>query len=347
MSPLTDPIMLGRNDVLTDVIDRMRDGRHTLLLGHPGMGKSRIIEEVYAVMKGRTVLLDPITAKRKRRLNVCMNPDRITPFLIREPAPMSSLVDEMLYALHDRGLLAIPNENPTADEIYLPPSCWPDSCRNMLRKDVKKLYGSARERREAILHSLDHSKRQPVLLMDAIDRISPSMAAFLIALQKKAVLLAATREIRSVDALSVFYKTFGQVHVRPLSEANMRAITRYFIRKFHVQVADQSHYIHELVTRANGNPAALRAMIHDGAGARLVSTNVVRELQMRDDAPYFNMGMIYVFVLVGGTFLRTFLTGTMDADAYILLSTLTIAGFIIFRVFRPFFSFRPQRSTRN
>jgi hypothetical protein len=237
--------------------------------------------------------------------------------------------------------LAIPKQDAPG---YIAPALWPTVCEELPRKDLRRLYRTARDRREAILHSLHHLHPPALVVMDSVDRASATMAAFLLALQKECTLVTAVREVRPSAALSTFFKTFGHIKLGKLSGTAMRSLARFFIRTYHIQVTDPVHYMREVTSRADGNPASLRAMVHDGAQARLVTTEHVRSIIARDDAPYFNMGIVYVFGLIGGAFLRTFMTGTWDTDWYILLSMVTILGFITFRVFRTFFTFYPART---
>ena len=338
---LSDPILLGRDDVLVEVIARVRTGRHVLLVGEAGLGKSRLLEEVYAIAQGQTFLLSPESARRKRRLTLGVPEGSFTPFYVRESSPMSSLLDEMMDHLAGLGRLAIPKQDAPG---YVETALWPAVCEECSRKDLLRLYRTARDRREAILHSLHHLYPPALVVMDSVDRASPAMAAFLLALQKECTLVTAVREVRPSAALSTFFKTFGHVKLGGLSAPAMQALPRYFIRRYHIQVTDPPHYVREVTSRAGGNPASLRALMHDGAQARLVTTAHVRSILSRDDAPYFNMGIVYVFGLIGGAFLRTFMTGTWDTDWYILLSVITILGFITFRVFRTFFTFYPART---
>ena len=80
--------------------------------------------------------------------------------------------------------------------------------------------------------------------------------------------------------------------------------------------------LREVLRRGEGNPAALRAMLYDAAQTRAVSHQDVRDLQSRDDAPYFNMGLVYVFALVAASLVRVLMIGMRSTDLYVVLDTL-------------------------
>ena len=69
---LTDPIRLGNGHVLAELVDRAVLGRHTLLMGDEGVGKTRLLEDLAAVVSGRRVLLDGAAQTRARRKYVQM-----------------------------------------------------------------------------------------------------------------------------------------------------------------------------------------------------------------------------------------------------------------------------------
>ena len=101
-----------------------------------------------------------------------------------------------------------------------------------------------------------------------------------------------------------------------------------------------------MLRRAEGNPAILRAMMHDGAQSKLVTEQDVRDLQSRDDAPFFNLGLVYVFFLIGLGALRVLMIGVRNTDLYIVLTLVTVLGYLVFRVFRVLFMFTPRPESK-
>jgi hypothetical protein len=144
----------------------------------------------------------------------------------------------------------------------------------------------------------------------------------------------------------MFFATFGQLKVRPLGEAHVAALFEYFRARYAIACADERHYRREVLRRAEGNPAVLRAMMHDGAQSKLVTEQDVRDLQARDDAPFFNLGLIYVFGLIGIGAARVLMIGVRNTDLYIVLTLVTVLGYLIFRVFRTFFMFQPRPDSK-
>ncbi|OZC01384.1 hypothetical protein [Rubricoccus marinus] len=338
---LTDPIRFGHGELLAELAERTKVGRHTLLIGAEGIGKTRILEDLAAVVAGHKVLLDPAEQKTVRRRYVTMPQKRgeaYTLVYVAEAGPHGRLVDSLAEAFHELGILALPG-------IPLPMRAA--ACAEYAWAEVKKLLRTVADRQEAVvasLHDLAGGGRAPrlVVVIDALDRATPSQGLFLREIQQRATIVGAIRSIPPSRSMRMFFATFGQIRVRPLDPRHIAALFEYFLQRYGITCADVHHYRREVIRRAEGNPAAMRAMMHDGAQSKLVTSQDVRDLQARDDAPFFNLGLIYVFFLIGLGALRVLMIGVRNTDLYIILTLLTVLGYLIFRVYRVFFMFQPK-----
>lgn len=342
---LTDPIRLGNGHVLAELADRAVLGRHTLLVGAEGVGKTRLLESLAAVVAGRRILLDGAAQKRARRQYVEMPQtphEAYTLVYVAEAGPHGRLVDSLAEAFHTLGILALPG---------IPPEMRAGACAEYTWPEVKKLLRTLDERQQAVvesLHGLAGGGRAPrlLLVLDALDRATASQGLFLRELQNRATIIGAIRALPQSRSLRTFFATFGPLAVEPLGPAHAAALFEYFVGRYAVACADRRHYRREVLRRAEGNPAILRAMMHDGAQSRLVTPQDVRDLQARDDAPFFNLGLVYVFGLIGLGALRVLMIGVRNTDLYIVLTLATVLGYLVFRVYRVFFMFSPRPDSR-
>ena len=342
---LTDPVRVGHGRALADLVDRASRGRHTLLVGDEGVGKTRLLQELAAVVAGRRVVLDPADQKTVRRQTVSIPQDpgrAFTLVFVPEAGPPSRLVNALLDAFHALGVLALPG---------VPPAMRAGACAELAPPEVRKLLRTVDDRQAALVESLADlasGGRAPRLLLalDGLDRASPTQGLFLRELQRRATVVGAVRAIPQSRSLRTFFATFGQVPVEPLSPVHAAALFEYVRARYDVVAADPDHYRREVLRRAEGNPAVLRAMMHDGAQSRLVTSQDVRDLQARDDAPFFNLGLVYVFALIGLGASRVLMIGTTDTDLYIVLTLFTVFGYLVFRVFRQFFQFQPKPDSK-
>ena len=338
---LTDPVRFGHGAILAELAERTRLGRHTLLVGAEGVGKTRVLEDLAAAVAGRRVLLDPGEQRVARRTYVTMPQtpgEAYTLVYVAEAGPHGRLVDSLARAFHDLGILALPG---------VPVAMRAAACAEYAWDEVKKLLRTVDDRQQAVvvsLHDLAGGGRAPrlVVVVDALDRATASQGLFLREIQQRATIVGAVRSIPPSRSMRMFYATFGQIKVPPLGAHHVAALFEYFVQRYRITCADPQHYRREVIRRAEGNPAAMRAMIHDGAQSKLVSAQDVRDLQARDDAPFFNLGLIYVFFLIGLGALRVLMIGVRNTDLYIVLTLLTVLGYLIFRVYRVFFMFQPK-----
>ena len=319
-------------------------GRHTLLFGDEGVGKTRLIESLAAAVAGRPVLLDGDAQRRARRKTVSMpqGDGALALVYVPEAGPPGRLVDALTRALHDLGVLALPG---------VPPEMRAGVCAEYTWDEVRKVLRTVQDREAAVIESLDglaHGGRAPRLLVviDALDRLSSTQGLFVRQIQARATVLGAARTVPTSRSLRTFFATFSQIRVEPLGPSHTAALFEYFRQRYGIACADPAHYRREVLRRAEGNPAILRAMMHDGAQSQVVTDQDVRDLQARDDAPYFNMGLIYVFGLIGLGALRVLLIGMRDTDLYIVLTLVTVLGYLVFRVFRVFFMFQPRPESK-
>ena len=342
---LTDPIRLGHGHVLAELVDRAVLGRHTLIIGDEGVGKTRLLEDLAAVVAGRRVLLDGAAQRIARRKYVQMpqgEHEAFTLVYVAEAAPHGRLVDQLAQAFHELGVLALPG---------VPADLRAGACAEYEWLEVKKILRTVDERQQAViesLHDLAGGGRAPRLLLviDALDRASATQGLFLREVQRRATIIGAIRQLPQSRSLRTFFATFGQIRVRPLGDAHTAALFEYFLSRYGVACADPRHYRREVLRRAEGNPAILRAMMHDGAQSQVVTEQDVRDLQARDDAPFFNLGLIYVFFLIGAGALRVLMVGVRNTDLYVVLTLVTVLGYLIFRVFRVFFMFQPKPDSK-
>ena len=342
---LTDPVRFGHGDLLAELAERTKLGRHTLLLGAEGVGKTRILEDLAAVVAGQRVLLDPSEQKTARCKYVTMPQapgEAYTLIYVAEAGPHGRLVDALAKAFHALGILALPG---------IPVEMRAPACAEYEWDEVKKILRTVNDRQEAVvasLHDLAGGGRAPrlVIVIDALDRATASQGLFLREIQQRATIVGAIRSIPPSRSMRMFFATFGQIKVPPLDARHVAALFEYFVQRYRITCADPRHYRREVIRRAEGNPAAMRAMMHDGAQSKLVSAQDVRDLQARDDAPFFNLGLVYVFFLIGLGALRVLMIGVRNTDLYIILTLLTVLGYLIFRVYSVFFMFQPKPESK-
>ena len=92
----------------------------------------------------------------------------------------------------------------------------------------------------------------------------------------------------------------------------------------------------------------------DGAGFELAAQDLggahfglqgIRGVRQVEEGELFNMGPVYILAAGALTLSKIFSFGTDNREFYIYFSSLGFLVYLLFRVFRTFFLFRPRRQT--
>jgi ABC-type lipoprotein export system ATPase subunit len=92
-----DTTFFGRTDELYQLVKNLQRGRHTLVLGPKGIGKSRLMMEAKAILEGRTKRIEfsaNVIAQLTSQLGVRIRPDQYKMLYVEHSAPLSDCLNE-------------------------------------------------------------------------------------------------------------------------------------------------------------------------------------------------------------------------------------------------------------
>ena len=326
-----DETLVGRGDELDQLVRTLARGRHALLVGEKGMGKSRLLLEARRLLAGRSKRLETapgVVAGQRGELGVRIRPEDRRVIMVEHAAPLGACLQEILERLFEFGDLALDPDGERTD--------WEGA-----RKQISGLGSVALQ--SLIVESIAKSSRPYVLLFDSLDRLSPTQAQFLETLLQIAVVGAAVVRVKENPLLRRVWSSFVRIDLEPLAGEEERALVDHLSAGVAIRASDAILYRKELRRAAAGNPFALRTMAWHASRERSVSLEEIRGLRRGDRAAYFNMGPIYIFAFAMFTLIRIFSIGLDNTEFYIYFSALGFIAYLIFRVFRAFFLFRPQK----
>lgn len=327
-----DTTFFGRTDELYQLVKNLQRGRHTLVLGPKGIGKSRLMMEAKAILEGRTKRIDfsaNVIAQLTGQLGVRIRPDQYKILYIEHSAPLGDCLNEMCEKLYrNRDLKVEPPVEPAAD--------WPTVKKQLRGLGNMKL-------QDLVLDSLSRSSKPYLLFFDSLDRISPSHQQFIERLFAVSVVCAAIVQIKEAYHFRKIWSSFNQIELAPLPETICSQLIYHFVENYPIHVIDVELYKREILKSANGNPFHIKNMIWHGSREKYVSTEEIRKLRQTEHGEYFNMGPIYIFGVSIFTLFKIFSLGTTNREFYIYFSALGFMAYLVFRVFRAFFLFRPQK----
>jgi hypothetical protein len=327
-----DITFFGRTDELYQLVKNLQRGRHTLVLGPKGIGKSRLMIEAKAILEGKTKRIDfsaNVIAQLTGQLGVRIRPDQYNVLYIEHSAPLGDCLSEICEKLHQNHDLRIELKSGESPE-------WPTIKKHLRGLGNMKL-------QDLVLDSLSRSSKTYLLFFDSLDRISPSHQQFIERLFAVTVVCAAIVQLKEAYHFRKIWSSFNQIELEPLDETISSQLIYHFTENYPIHVIDVELYKREILKSANGNPFHIKNMIWHGSREKYVSTEEIRKLRQTEQGDYFNMGPIYIFGVSIFTLFKIFSLGTSNREFYIYFSALGFMAYLVFRVFRAFFLFRPQK----
>jgi hypothetical protein len=335
VDPRSDPIFLGREEEVRRVIAALRSGKHVLITGEKGIGKSALVREALARLSST---LTPIESQDARMMAVIREPrpDVVgrpgSPIVVQHSSPLGDCLKEIARQLWIAGALFLPPDlNGEAD--------W---------EKVKKWYAQqgAAGRQDLVCDSLMSTRPPRLVCFDSLDRITTTHQPFLERVLMSAVVCAAVVRPRESYHFKKIWSSFTCVELKPLPPDIARDLARRLIEGHRVRVADPGLYEREVLKSSNGNPFHLRNLVWQGSCESSLGVDEIRSLRRIQEGEYFNMGPVYIFGASIFTLFKIFSLGMDNREFYIYFSALGFLVYLTFRVFRNFFLFRPQKGNR-
>jgi energy-coupling factor transporter ATP-binding protein EcfA2 len=330
-----DQYFVGRQEELPELIRALQRGRHVLVTGPKGIGKTRLMREALGIMSGEN-------ARAKRQMELFASPrghlslkvrrKQYRMVFIEHASPMGDCLREMAERLLLLGLLRLETSGP----ISMP---WPDA------KKLMTSMGSIRVQ-EAIVDSIRSAGTPVLVFFDSLDRITVSNQMFLEKVLGAAVICAATVQVKESFHFRKIWSSFTRIELGPLEPVVAARLIDHCLSAHAVRVIDPELYRTEILKAANGNPFQIKNLIWQGSRGASVSMEEIRKLRRTQEGEFFNMGPIYIIGASIFTLFKIFSFGTGNREFYIYFSALGFMVFLMFRVFRTFFLFKPQRIKR-
>jgi hypothetical protein len=332
--PRQDQAFFGREEEFYELLSNLQSGRHTLLVGERGIGKSRLMLEARKVLSGRKRRIDcspRMISQLQGKLVLPVNPDQYHIIALEHASPPGDVVKEIAEQLYRHGNLKIPVEGESDG--------WAAVRKLLAGPGGAKL-------RPAILEGIARSQRPYLLFFDSLDRLSPGQHALFESLMSIAVVCAAVTQIKTQLVFKRIWTSFATIELEALPESACLLLIDHCLDTYPIRVIDRELYRREVLKAANGNPYQIKNLIWHGTRANRLEAEDIRSLRRIEQGAFFNMGPAYIFVAGGFTLFKIFSLGTDNREFYIYFSALGFLVFMIFRIFRAFFLFRPQRGEK-
>jgi hypothetical protein len=324
-----DQVFFGRTEELYELTRNLQRGRHTLLIGEKGIGKSRLMLEARQILSGRARRIElsgGLTSRLRGHLHRRITPGQYNILYVEHPNPMGDCIREIAEQLHTQGILHLGEDEERQD--------WA-----AMKKHLTKL-GSLKAQ-AFILEGISRSEKKYLIFFDNLDRISPTQQGFIEAVLNIAVICAAVVRMKDQFMYKRIWASFTRIAVGTFPPGPSIQLIDYFLDNYSIRVIDRELYRREVLKAANGNPFLIKNFIWQTSREGHVGLEDIRGLRRVEEGPFFNMGPIYIFAASMFTLFKIFSLGTNNPEFYIYFSALGFLVYLTFRIFRTFFLFRP------
>jgi energy-coupling factor transporter ATP-binding protein EcfA2 len=295
--------LIGRDDLIERVTREARKGRHLLLTGRPGIGKSTVLEAV----------IDRLIVRRD-----------LTLIHVNEHQAKGQFL-EMARGLLESGLL-----KPSALELDaglddLDPAAieWA-----RLKRQVNRL--SIRDLTAAIVPALHAHKGRVLIAVDDLTAVTPTLVAFWLAVLDAAQVIGCASAKKA--GLAKLWWKMTEIEIPPLTPEATRDIVQTYIAQQGMLIESPGLFVGHVVKQSGGNAQAIADMLDDSSKERLVDKRKIRELRHAAGVRYLDFTPVMIVALASVVGARYLAIGTGDTELYIFAGMLA-AVVISIRVF--------------
>jgi hypothetical protein len=326
-----DTTLFGRQEELYHLVRNLQRGRHTLITGEKGVGKTRLLLEAKWIFSGSVRRIDlsaEVMTHLRGQLGVRVSTEQYKILYIEHANPLGECLREMAELLYYSGDLRLAGDDERNDWLSV--------------KKELAAYGS-RKIQSALFEGITRSATPYLIFFESLDQISSSQQPFIETLLNISVICSTAARMKDTIQLRNLWASFSKIELEPLPEPVSIKLIDYFFDRYPLHVIDRDLYRREILKASNGNPFHMKNMLWHGSREKFVDSDEIRKLRRSEEGHYFNMGPIYILGVAMFTIFKIFSIGTDNREFYIYFSALGFVAYLIFRVFRAFFIFRPQK----
>lgn len=280
--------LMGRDDLVSDLVDEIRKGKHVILTGSVGIGKSAVLKAALEKAGDKIELLIKLHDHQAKGQFV-----------------------EMARQMLALGLVS-------AKELELPAKFHELPATEIDWREVKSQVNrmSMRDLTQAIIPALSRAENKPVIAVDDLTSLTPTQMAFWLAIFDHAQVIGCASE-KKARVRKLWWK-MKEIAVKPLPPDVIREIVKKYISTKGVLVESPDLYISHVVKQSGGVPQAIYDMLDESGKERIIDKRKVREMRHEAGVSYLDftpMVMILGALIVS---MRYVGMGTGDKTLYIM-----------------------------
>ncbi len=280
--------LLGRDELVADLVTEIRKGKHVILTGPVGIGKSAVLKVALERAGDSIELLIKLHDYQAKGQFV-----------------------EMAKQMLALGLVS-------AKELELPVKFHELPATQIDWREVKSQVNrmSMRDLTQAIIPALARAENKPVIAVDDLTSLTPTQMAFWLAIFDHAQVIGCASE-KKARVRKLWWK-MKEIAVKPLPQVVIREIVKKYIAAKGVLIESPDLYISHVVKQSGGVPQAIYDMLDESGKERIIDKRKVRE--MRHEAGVFYLDFTPMVMILGALIvsMRYVGMGTGDKTLYIM-----------------------------
>jgi hypothetical protein len=279
--------LVGRDVLIDSIRKELKKGKHILLCGEIGIGKSIVMTEALSHLPGNKTIIDIQDHQTKGQF--------------------VELAKQLLYLGFVKPVdLDLPSSYEDTAISEIP---WDKVKRRVNRNSIRDLAS-------AIIPALKRGGNDLIIAVDDISFLTPTQQAFwLTVLEHTQVIGCASEKKKGVQKLWWKMKHFD---VPRLKACDMTEIVENYVDAKGLLIESRKLFISHVVKVSAGIPAAAFDMLHDSSKERVVSKRHVREMSHSAGIEYVSFTP---YIIVGGASIvgmRYVAIGLGDTSLYIM-----------------------------
>ncbi len=321
--------LIGRDDLVGEVVREIKKGKHIVLTGPVGIGKSVVLEAALKIVEPRTSewrQFDPIAADLGQATQPPKSADgdqRVLVY-ITEHQSKGQFV-QIARRLIETGILK-PSSIDLAKRYDAMPSGsiqWTD-----IRRHVNRL--SIRDLTTAIIPAIYAYNGRVILAGDAMTRLTPTQHAFWLAIFEQAQVVPGASPPKS--GLRKLWWKMKAIEAPALDADASKTIVRAYIAQRGMMIESPELYVGHVIKQAGGNPQAIADMLDESQKEKVVDKRQIRQMRHQAGVRYLDFTPIMIVsgaLIVGARYVAI---GLGDTALYIMAG-LGAALFLSLRMF--------------
>jgi len=294
--------LIGRDEVVEELIAEIRKGKNVILTGGIGMGKSVVLKTALEQLGDKVPLVIKLHDHQAKGQFV-----------------------EMARQMLMLGLL-------TAKDLDLPAQFQDIPAAQIEWSDIRNRVNrmSIRDLTQTIIPALAGSEVKPVIAVDDLTTLTPMQMAFWLAIFEHAQVLGCASEKKA--RIKKLWWKMKEIKIKPLPAPVVKKMVKDYITAKGMLIESPDQYISHVVKQSAGIPQAIFDMLEESSKERIIDKRTVRA--MRHDAGVTYLDFTPMVMLLGALIvsMRYIGMGTGDKTLYIM-GGMGAALFLTFKFF--------------